>query len=133
VNTTRYRLLFALLGLAFAGVVAATVLLLPSGQEEPLPPVVERLSPGPGATVLRQVDLEIDVRAEYELEIFVDGFRLPMSEIDFTEPVGSYVWRPGPGKAYEEWTPGDHAVLIRWDTRSGLPDRGEFRWTFRVQ
>jgi hypothetical protein len=125
--------MLAVLGLAFAGVVIAAVLLLPSGRPVVLPPVVERISPGPDATVLRQVDLEVDILPEYELEIFVDGFRLPMGEIDFTEPVGLYVWRPGPGKAYEEWSPGGHSVLIRWDTRTGLPDRGELRWTFRVQ
>ena len=125
--------MFALLGLAFGAVVAGAVLLLPSGGEVSLPAVVERISPGPDATVLRQVDLEIDILAEYAAEIFVDGFRIPIGEINFTEPVGLYVWRPGPGKAFETWTPGEHSIFITWDTRTGLPDRGEFGWTFRVQ
>ena len=42
-----------------------------------------------------------------------------------------YLWRPGPGQAFEEWTPGFHLITFTWNTVTGLPDTGELRFSFR--
>lgn len=133
VNPNRYRITFTLLGVALAAVVVAAVVLAPSGRVTELPEAVERISPVDGSTVLRQTQLEVDMRVGYGIELFVDGVRIPFDEIRFTESTGTHVWRPGPGLTFETWRPGAHAILIRWDRVVGLPDPGELRWSFRVQ
>ncbi len=68
----------------------------------------------------------------YTIEIYVDGFRIPEDELFIVEGTGVYSWIPGPDKTILEWSPGRHEVLVRWETRSGLPDVGEYSWTFRA-
>lgn len=106
------------------------------GGPEPteLPATIERLSPAPGDAVLRQALIEIDLVTGYRAELFVDGFKVPETELVFVEATGVHSWRPSPSGTYlTEWTPGAHTVLIRWMTLTGLPDTGQFEWTFRVQ
>ena len=55
------------------------------------------------------------------------------AEIEATPETGKYVWRPGDNTIIPEWTVGIHTVWVRWDRISGLPDPGEWRWSFRVQ
>ena len=124
---------FALLGLALAAVVVGAIVLAPSGTVTELPGPVEEIAPVDGATVLRQTQVEIDLRVDYSLELLIDGIRIPGDEIIFREATGQYQWRPSTGQTFEEWAPGLHSVLIRWDRIAGLPDPGELRWTFRVQ
>ncbi len=124
---------FALLGVGLAAVVVGAVVLAPSGRLTDLPNAVDRISPVDGATVLRQTQLEIDMAVGYGIELFVDGARIPLAEVRFTESTGIYVWRPGPGLTFETWRPGIHSVFITWDRTVGLPDPGELRWSFRVQ
>jgi len=133
VSTTRYRLILASLGLLFAFVVVATVLLIPSGESVSLPDPVERISPRDGAIVQRQTSLEIDLAAGYVLRLTVDGVPIPLADIDHTEQTGRYDFRPGAGKAISEWTPGFHVVEISFDKATGLPDPGSLRWSFRIQ
>ena len=132
-SPNRYRITFALLGVALAAVVVGAVLLAPRGSTVELPAAVEAISPADGATVLRQTQLEIDMQVGYRIEVFVDGTPIPFDELAFTEPTGRYVWRPAEGGTLEQWTPGLHAVLVRWDRDVGFPDSGEIRWSFRVQ
>lgn len=132
-SPNRYRLTFALLGLALAGVVVGAVILAPSGRVVELPEAIESIAPEDGATVLHQTQLEIDMKVGYAIEVFVDGIGIPIGELDFTEATGKYVLQPVPGSTIEEWQPGVHSIFIRWDRTAGLPDPGEWRWTFRVQ
>lgn len=133
VTETRYRIVFLLLGLALAAVIAASLFLFPEGRDVAQPGAIESVSPAPDQTVLRQVDLVIDMRVGYEIEIYVDGRPLPASEVTTTEATGVRTWRPGPGLTYEEWTPGIHAIQVTYERISGTADVGEFRWVFRVQ
>lgn len=132
-STTRYRVILSILGLLLGGLVVAAVVIAPSGDVTQLPDAVERFSPGDGAIVQRQTDLQIDLRAGYTMQLTIDGARINPAEIDFTEATGVYVFRPGPGKAIAEWTPGFHFVEITWDRVAGLPDPGSLRWSFRTQ
>jgi len=96
------------------------------------PPQVDGVSPEPGETVVRQTRIEVDLVSGYAMDLFVDGFLIPDEELFFVEGTGLYSWQPGADGVITELSPGQHEVLIRWRTLSGLPDAGEYSWTFRV-
>ena len=129
----RYRLTFTLLGLALAAVAIGAVVFAPSGSESIPPDVVESYSPEDNSTVLRQIDIEIDLPVNYHIDLVVDGVAIPDEEISVTEETGKFRWAPGPTTIIPEWTTGLHTVWVRWDRTTGLPDPGEWIWTFRVQ
>jgi hypothetical protein len=93
---------------------------------------VEAVSPEPGETVVRQTRIEVDLVSGYAIDMFVDGLMIPAEELFFVEGTGVYSWQPGADRVISELSPGQHEVLIRWQTLSGLPDVGEYSWTFRV-
>ena len=129
----RYRLIYTVLGLALAGVVIGAVVLAPSGQPNEPPGVVESYSPANESTVLRQAAIQIDLPVNYSITMVIDGIGIPDSEITATPETGRFVWRPGEDSIIREFNPGIHTVWIRWDTVRGLPDPGEWTWSFRVQ
>jgi hypothetical protein len=132
-TATGYRVLFLLLGIALALVVVFAVVLAPGGRGFVLPPAVERISPGNDETVLRQIDLTIDMQVAYDIDLHIDGVKIPADEIVRTEATGRYIWAPGPSRTFTEWSSGLHSVLITYTRESGRADAGELRWTFRVQ
>jgi hypothetical protein len=129
-----YRLIYVGLGLlALAAVVLGAAFGSGSDPIE-LPSPIERLIPQPGDAVLPQAVLEIDLEAGYLAQIVVDGHPIPESEVIFVESTGVHRWQPSPGGlVFSEWTPGIHTVVITWDSLAGLPDPGQFEWSFRVQ
>lgn len=129
----RYRITFVLLGLALAAVVIGTVAFAPSGQPTEVPEALESYSPALGATVLRQIAVEVDLPVDYEIVLVVDGVTIPAAEILVSPETGRFVWRPGTTTIIPEWSVGLHTVWVRWDRVSGLPDPGEWIWSFRVQ
>lgn len=120
------------LGLGLAAIVAITIALLPQGESTDLPGALEGVYPLPNDVVVRQTAVEADLPIGYTLTMEVDGIRIPQQEMAFTEAVGTYRWQPGPDKVFAEWTPGEHTIVITWDSTTGRPDPGEFTWTFRV-
>jgi hypothetical protein len=129
-----YRLIYVGLGALAVAVILLGIVFGQGGDPVVLPDPVESVSPLPGDATLRQAVIEVDMKVGYDVAIFVDGFRVPDSEISFIEGTGVYRWAPSPAGLYlTEWTPGTHEVRIEWDTVSGLPDVGSFEWTFRVQ
>ena len=130
----RYRLIYLGLGALAVAVILLGVVFGQGGDPVVLPDPVESVSPRPGDSVLRQAVIEVDMEVGYELAIFVDGFRVPDTEIAFIEGTGVYRWAPTPTGLYlTEWSPGVHDVRIEWNTVSGLSDVGSFEWSFRVQ
>ena len=132
-SATRYRVIFLALGIALALVVVFAVVWAPGGQGFELPDAVESITPFDGETVLRQIDLRIDMAVGYDIELFVDGVKIPDGEITVTEATGRRVWAPGPSKTFTEWTLGTHSVGITYERISGRVDVGTLSWVFRVQ
>ncbi len=130
---TRYRVIFLLLGLALALVVVFAVLWAPGGREFRLPAAIESISPGNGETVLRQIDLRVDMQVGYTIQLFIDGVHIPTDEISFTAATGLHVWVPGPTKTFREWTLGTHSIGITYERSTGRVDVGQASWVFRVQ
>ena len=133
VPVNRYRLIYTVLGLALAAVAIGAVVFAPSGRPTAVPAVVEAYGPLDGTTVLRQIEVEIDLPVGYAITMVVDGVEIPATEITEVPETGRFSWRPTETTILPEWTPGLHTVWIRWDRVSGLPDPGEWIWTFRVQ
>jgi len=132
-RSSKYRFVFVGLGLALIAVVGLGIVFgTPDRPGAERPPQVEAVSPEPGQTVVRQTRIEVDMAGGYAMDLFVDGFRIPAEELFFVEGTGVYSWQAGADRVINELTPGQHKVLIRWQTLSGLPDVGEYSWTFRV-
>jgi len=130
---TRYRTIYVGLGLALIAVIAFGVAFgSPDRPGVGRPDQIEAISPEPGETVIRQTRIEVDVPAGYGIELYLDGLLIPEDELFFVEGTGVYSWQPGPDRILTELAPGEHRVLVRWRTLSGLPDVGEYSWTFRA-
>lgn len=129
-----YRLVYFGLGALAVAVVALAIVFGGGGDPVELPDPVESIFPLPGDAVLMQAFVEVDMAVGYTVDIYVDGFLVPENEVNFVEATGVARWAPSPVSLYmDAWAPGEHTVRIVWDTVAGLPDRGEFTWTFRVQ
>ena len=99
-----------------------------------LPPPLEDVSPKPYDAVPMQSSLEVDLQVGYAARIYVNGYPIPESELSFAEGVGTYRWRPGSRSLLmNRWEVGEHTIRVEWEKTYGLPDVGDFTWTFRVQ
>jgi hypothetical protein len=126
-----YRLIYLGLGLVAIAAIAFAVALGRGGEELVLPDQVEAISPGQGDLVPPQASVEIDLPVGYRADIYVDGWLV--EDAVFVEGTGVYRWRPSADNpTITEWVPGEHTIKVVWDKFSGLPDPGEFSWTFRV-
>ena len=129
-----YRLVYMGLGLVVVAAVALAIAFGGGGEPVDLPDVVESLGPGPGDSALAQTILEVDLQPGFVAQIFIDGFAIPPAEVAFVEATGVHRWQPeATSLIFDRWPPGEHEVRIVWDSLTGLPQPGEFTWTFRVQ
>ncbi len=125
------RLIYLGLGLIAIAAIALGVVFGGGGDPVDLPGALRSVSPQPGDQVTRQAVVEVILEVGYAAEIHIDGFLV--SDVAFVEAIGVYRWAPSPtGITITEWTPGVHTVRVVWDTVTGLPDPGEFEWSFRV-
>lgn len=126
-----YRLIYLGLGLVAIAAIAFGLALGGGGEELMLPDQIESISPQPGDLVPPQAGIVIDLPVGYVADIFVDGW--PVLDAVFVEGTGVYRWAPSPSNpTITEWSPGEHTIRVTWDTLRGLPDPGEFEWSFRV-
>jgi len=130
----RYRLIYLGLGLLAVATLSICFVFGQGGDPLTLPDPLERVSPNPYDAVLPQSGLEVDLQVGYEARIYVDGYPIPESELSFQEGVGVYRWRPSSRSLIaERWAVGEHTIRVEWEKVYGLPDVGQFTWTFRVQ
>ena len=126
-----YRLIYLGLGLVAVAAIAFGIVLSTEGEEIVLPGPIEAVSPGPGDLVPPQTAIEVDLEPGYEADIYVDGWLV--EDATFVEGTGVYRWAPSPSNpTITEWSPGQHNVEVRYDTINGLPEPGEFSWSFRI-
>jgi hypothetical protein len=97
-----------------------------------LPNVIEGISPLPNYQVPQQTSLEINLPVDYAIVLIVNNYIIPSSEILNVEATGVFVWKPGPNKTFESWSPGEQNIQITWSKVVGLPDVGEFSWKFYI-
>ncbi|MGI9585859.1 MAG: hypothetical protein ACR2N7_09755 [Acidimicrobiia bacterium] len=131
-TTTGYRIVYAMLGIALAVVIGGAILLIPGGEPDDLPPAVERYAPQDGDLVTQPIKVVLDLTANYAASFVIDGIAIPDEDVDSIVATGRHQFEPGPGKAIERWTPGDHTVVATWVGGPGSLDSGTVVWTFRV-
>lgn len=130
----RYRLVYLGLGALAVAVIALGIAFGRGGDPIELPAPVEAVFPRPGDAVIRQTAVEVDLEIGYEVELWIDGYRVPDGEITFVDATGVASWAPSPSSVYmDAWTPGTHEVRVVWTRITGVPEVGEFTWEFRVQ
>jgi len=132
-NTTGYRVTYTLLAIALIAIIGASILFIPSGDPEQLPPAVERYAPHDGDIVVNPIKVLIDVQPNYEVRFVIDGTTIPESDVDAIIATGRHQFEPGEGKVIERWTPGEHTVVATWIGGTAGTDAGTLVWTFRVQ
>lgn len=132
-NTTGYRVTYTLLAVALLAIVGLSILFIPGGDPDQLPSAVDNYSPRDGDTAINPVKVVIDVQPNYEVRFIIDGTTIPESDVDAIIATGRYQFEPGPGKAIERWTPGEHTVVATWIGGTAGADAGTLVWTFRVQ
>ena len=132
-NTTGYRVTYTLLGVALIAVIGVSIMFIPSGDPEKLPPAVETYSPRQGDIVTNPIKVLIDLKANYVASFVIDGIPIPEDDVDAIVETGRYQFIPGPGKAIERWTSGEHAVVVTWIGGPSSVDTGTLVWTFTVQ
>jgi hypothetical protein len=127
-------LVYVGLGFIVIATVALAIAFGGGGEPTQLPRVIESVGPGPGDSALSQAILEVDLQPGFAAQIFIDGFPIPAAEVAFIEATGVHRWQPSPNSlVFDRWSPGEHIVRIVWDSLAGLPQPGEYTWTFRVQ
>jgi len=132
-TTTGYRVTFALLAVALIAVIGGSILLIPGGDPEQLPPAVERYSPRNGDIVINPVRVMIDLKPNYTADLVIDGTPIPADELNSIPETGRYEFVPGPGKTIERWSPGSHTVVATWSGGPNNIDVGTLVWTFQIQ
>lgn len=126
-----YRYIY--IGLGFLLVAAVSFGLAFGGNGDPvvLPGPIESISPSPGDLVPVQSRVEIDFEVGYRADVYVDGWL--MQDVQVVNATGVHRWAPSSSNpTINEWSPGEHTIRVVYDTVNGLPDPGEFEWTFRV-
>ena len=132
-TTTGYRIVYTLLGLAFAAVIAGAVFLIPSGDPAALPDAVESFAPGEGDLVVQPIKVVLDLKDNYDARFLIDGISIPPEQVDSILQTGRHQFEPGAGKAIERWTPGEHTVVATYKGGTNNTDSGTIVWTFRIQ
>jgi hypothetical protein len=132
-TTTGYRVTLALLAVALIAVIGGSILLIPGGDPEQLPPAVERYSPRDGDIAINPVGVMIDLKPNYTAEFVIDGTPIPPDEMNSIPETGRFEFVPGPGKTIERWSPGNHTVIATWLGGPNNIDVGTLLWTFQVQ
>ena len=132
-NTTGYRVTYTLLAVALLAIIGVSILFIPGGDPDQLPPAVDSYSPRDGDTAINPVKVVIDVQPNYEVRFIIDGTTIPEQDVDAIVATGRYQFEPGPGKAIESWTPGEPTVVATWIGGTAGTDAGTLVWTFRVQ
>jgi hypothetical protein len=126
-----YRLIYLGLGLVGVSALILGLVFAKEGDEVELPGALVSVSPAPGEMVLPQTPVEVVLPVGYRAEIWIDGW--PITDFTFIEATGVHRWAPSADHpTIQTWSPGEHTIRIAWDRYSGLPDPGEFEWSFRV-
>ena len=126
-----YRLIYIGLGLLGAAALILGIVFAKEGDSPDLPGALVSVSPEPGEMVPPQATLEVVLPVGYRAEIWVNDW--PITDFTFVEATGVHRWAPSPSHPnIQRWAAGEHRVRIEWDTYSGLPDPGQYEWTFRV-
>ena len=99
-----------------------------------LPSTVESVSPEPGSLARLQDTIVVDLRDDLTGVLVIDGAEVPEDQTDRVVPLAQVSFRPGDDRDITAFTPGSHAVTIRyWKQGKPRPAQpGSYSWSFRA-
>ena len=127
----RDRLLISgAVGLAFVAVLVASLSQGDDGSCPGQPPVIERVSPGCGASALQLDVVSVDLVAGYEGELFINDQPVPVRVVPALNLIE---YKPGSGREIERLEPQfNRARVVFWRSDLGRDQSASFSWSFRV-
>jgi hypothetical protein len=103
--------------------------------ERIFPTAVQTVSPRPGELIRPQDTITADLRDGLVGTLTIDGIPIPDDQVEIVGPLSQISFRPGPGKEFEKFEPGEHVATVRyWVGRLEDPPAktGSYGWRFRV-
>lgn len=116
-----------------------------------LPDEIVSVAPSPNdAQVLSQTEIYVDLEANVEAELIIDGIAVPTTRLGEVvpepgqqieqpptavyDPGNAWIrFQPQEGAAVEEWSQGVHVVtIVYWDVELGRDAARRYTWSFTV-
>ena len=99
------------------------------------PTAVQTVTPRPGELVRLQDTITADLRDGLVGVLYIDGVPIPDDQLEIVGPLSQISFRPGPGKEFARFEPGEHVATVRyWVGRLQDPPAktSSYSWRFRA-
>jgi hypothetical protein len=94
---------------------------------------IQRLIPTPGAKILQQDIIGIDMAPGYEASLVLNGIPLPLDQTYVVPQINQVTFKAGPGKVYETLPAGQNCLVATyWQTAFGPTVSSQRSWCFTV-
>ena len=94
---------------------------------------IQRLIPTPGAKILQQDLIGIDMAPGYEASLSLNGVPLPLDQTTVVPQTNQVTFRAGPGKVFETLPAGQNCLIANyWQTAFGPSVSSVRSWCFTV-
>lgn len=94
---------------------------------------IQRLIPTPGAKILQQDLIGIDMAPGYEASLTLNGIPLPLDQTNVVPQTNQVTFKAGPGKVYETLPAGQSCMIATyWQTAFGPAVSSSRSWCFTV-
>jgi hypothetical protein len=106
---------------------------------------IERIEPGCGDQILRQSEVGADLKAGLTGTLTIDGVMVPTFDVNTATPsdadrlkaqydqgTGTILYTPRPGAVIEEFSPGQHTIVLTYGPLDQPDTRHTFTWNFTV-
>jgi hypothetical protein len=106
---------------------------------------IERIEPGCGDRILRQSEVGADLKAGLRGSLNIDGVDIPTFDVNTGTPsdadrlkaqydqgTGTILFSPRPGGQIEEFTAGQHTIVVTYGPLDQPDTRQSFSWIFYV-
>jgi hypothetical protein len=94
---------------------------------------IQRLIPTPGAKILQQDIIGIDMAPGYEASLSLNGIPLPLDQTYVVPQTNQVTFKAGPGKVYDTLPAGQNCMIATyWQTAFGPSVSSSRSWCFTV-
>ena len=94
---------------------------------------IQRLIPTPGAKILQQDIIGIDMAPGYEASLVLNGIPLPLDQTYTVPQLNQVTFKAGPGKVYETLPAGENCLTATyWQSAFGPKVSSVRSWCFTV-
>ncbi len=94
---------------------------------------IQRLIPTPGAKILQQDLIGIDMAPGYEASLTLNGVPLPLDQTYVVPQTNQVTFKAGPGKVFETLPAGENCMIATyWQSAFGPAVTSSRSWCFTV-